>query len=68
IKVSLVITAIAASMAQASPAVVSVERSFKQLRNEDGADVAIACAECPCEGFTGLCKCVSDPPNQYSCL
>ncbi|KAF1958560.1 hypothetical protein CC80DRAFT_468116 [Byssothecium circinans] len=63
-KISSLIALVAATVALASPAAVSLERSTKVTRDADGTKVLTPCIECPCEGFTGYCTCV---PNGCCC-
>lgn len=37
---------------------VSLNRSVKEVRANDGTVSTLSCVECPCEGFDGSCKCV----------
>ncbi|KAH7402835.1 hypothetical protein BKA66DRAFT_564730 [Pyrenochaeta sp. MPI-SDFR-AT-0127] len=63
-KLSALIAVVAATLAVASPAAVSLNRSVKEVRNADDSVSALACVECPCEGFTGVCTCI---PNGCCC-
>ncbi|KAF1829825.1 hypothetical protein BDW02DRAFT_573602 [Decorospora gaudefroyi] len=64
-KLSAIIAIVAASVALASPAAVSLERSVKEVRNADGSIVTVSCVECPCtDGWEGKCKCI---PNGCCC-
>jgi hypothetical protein len=38
---------------------VSLDRSVKEVRGDDGVVTTLSCVECPCGGFDGDCKCVS---------
>ncbi|KAF1947360.1 hypothetical protein EJ02DRAFT_334305 [Clathrospora elynae] len=64
-KLSAVIALVAASLAVASPAAASLERSVKEVRSADGTVSSVSCVECPCDGFVGICKCI---PNGCCCL
>ncbi|EOA85857.1 uncharacterized protein SETTUDRAFT_110809 [Exserohilum turcica Et28A] len=64
-KITAIITAaLTASLTLASPAAVSLARSVKEIRNDDGTVTALSCIECPCDGFVGTCKCI---PNGCCC-
>ncbi|CAI9634119.1 hypothetical protein AG0111_0g12773 [Alternaria gaisen] len=64
-KLSAIIAVVIASVALASPAAVSLERSVKEVRNADGTVASVTCVECPCDGFAGTCKCI---PNGCCCI
>ncbi|KAL1796216.1 hypothetical protein ACET3X_004756 [Alternaria dauci] len=64
-KLSGIIALVIASVALASPAAVRLERSVKEVRNADGTATAATCVECPCDGFSGTCKCI---PNGCCCI
>ncbi|CAA9961083.1 hypothetical protein P3342_006660 [Pyrenophora teres f. teres] len=57
----LISTAIYTAIVLAAPGTISLNRSFKAIAARDGDDaVHIACIECPCDGFSGSCKCVNN--------
>ncbi|EMD95661.1 hypothetical protein COCC4DRAFT_46262 [Bipolaris maydis ATCC 48331] len=58
----LLSTAIYTATVLAAPGAISLNRSFKTLAGRaDGDDsMKIACIECPCDGFTGACRCVNN--------
>ncbi|KAF2200877.1 hypothetical protein GQ43DRAFT_472298 [Delitschia confertaspora ATCC 74209] len=58
-KTSFVLAILSAALAIASPAAVSLNRSTREV-TVDGNTFHVACIECPCEGFEGPCKCVTD--------
>ncbi|USP82287.1 hypothetical protein yc1106_09561 [Curvularia clavata] len=69
-KVSIILAALGAAVALASPAAfllkqVSLERSVKEVRDVDGTATQLSCVECPCDGFSGKCKCI---PNGCCCI
>ncbi|KAF2133789.1 hypothetical protein P153DRAFT_380967 [Dothidotthia symphoricarpi CBS 119687] len=51
----LILTTFFVALAVASPGTTSLKRSFIE---RDG--IQIACIECPCDGFSGVCYCVED--------
>ncbi|CAE7208345.1 hypothetical protein PTTW11_09818 [Pyrenophora teres f. teres] len=63
-KFSAILALAAASVAMASPAVASLERSVKEVRNAAVNVAALSCVECPCNGFSGACTCI---PNGCCC-
>ncbi|KAF2271424.1 uncharacterized protein EI97DRAFT_471202 [Westerdykella ornata] len=60
---SALIVLISASLALASPAAVSLNRSTKEMRDAKGNMFPGPCVECPCEEWAG-CRCV---PNGCCC-
>ncbi|KAF2818739.1 hypothetical protein CC86DRAFT_413628 [Ophiobolus disseminans] len=64
-KLSGLIAIVMAATALASPAAVSLNRSTKEVRTDDGVVQTLSCVECPCEGFDGYCRCI---PNGCCCL
>ncbi|KAF2026997.1 hypothetical protein EK21DRAFT_115239 [Setomelanomma holmii] len=64
-KLSAVIAVVMATVALASPAAVSLNRSVKLVRDEDGTVSTLSCVECPCEQtYEGGCTCI---PNGCCC-
>ncbi|KAF2788551.1 hypothetical protein K505DRAFT_285916 [Melanomma pulvis-pyrius CBS 109.77] len=63
-KFSALVVVMVASVALASPAAVSLDRSTRTAINGDGDEVQSPCVECPCIGFTSVCTCV---PNGCCC-
>ncbi|OAK94444.1 hypothetical protein IQ06DRAFT_233909 [Phaeosphaeriaceae sp. SRC1lsM3a] len=64
-KFSAIIALVSATIVLASPAAVSLNRSTKEIRADDGTASVLSCVECPCDGFDGVCKCI---PNGCCCL
>ncbi|KAH7078694.1 hypothetical protein BKA63DRAFT_249246 [Paraphoma chrysanthemicola] len=67
-KLSAFVAIALATVALASPAAVSLNRSVKEVRDEDGTVSALSCVECPpCDGwYDDLCfKCI---PNGCCCV
>ncbi|OAL52667.1 hypothetical protein IQ07DRAFT_380228 [Pyrenochaeta sp. DS3sAY3a] len=67
-KLSAIIALVAATLAIASPAAVSLNRSFLEVRDEDGTVSEFACVECPCPGFTGECICIPNGCCAPKCI
>ncbi|CAN9099355.1 hypothetical protein CC77DRAFT_1020921 [Alternaria alternata] len=63
-KFALISTVIYTATVLAAPGAISLSRSFKTISVRDDNNVEgtshIACVECPCEGFSGDCKCVNN--------
>ncbi|KAF2202674.1 hypothetical protein GQ43DRAFT_391645 [Delitschia confertaspora ATCC 74209] len=57
-KVSFVLTLVFGVVTMASPAAISLKRSTVEVEI-NGTLTQVACIECPCEGFFGPCKCVT---------
>ncbi|KAF2264453.1 hypothetical protein CC78DRAFT_580525 [Lojkania enalia] len=65
-KFSALITLLVASIALASPATTSLERSTKIVVDANGNELAMPCVECPCEpGWNTECTCI---PNGCCCV
>ncbi|KAF2707670.1 hypothetical protein K504DRAFT_458151 [Pleomassaria siparia CBS 279.74] len=58
-KASFIIAALFSAIVMATPAAVSIKRATRVVM-VDGVATVQSCVECPCNGWTGDCKCVTN--------
>ncbi|KAF2743633.1 hypothetical protein M011DRAFT_471177 [Sporormia fimetaria CBS 119925] len=62
-KFSALVVLVSASIALASPAVVSLNRATKEVRDADSKTLQVPCIMCPCDKWDE-CRCI---PNGCCC-